>query len=229
MAIAGDLSFNPEQDALVGADGREVRLESPYGDELPAKGFDPGVSQRSACVFCFLFVCRAFFGAVGRFAPRGPARSDSVVVFLWPPFPGPTHKTRSLTPSFPSPLCSPTNQRPTLHTKTTNKTTNTNKNQNIKSNKRQMETYQRPPADASARKAARVDVDPASQRLQLLDPFKAWSGGDLDGCAVLIKAQGKCTTGEKERSSFVLLLFFAFGFCFSSSRGKKPNPRKTHH
>jgi aconitate hydratase len=46
MAIAGDLSFNPEQDALVGADGREVRLESPYGDELPAKGFDPGVSFR---------------------------------------------------------------------------------------------------------------------------------------------------------------------------------------
>jgi aconitate hydratase len=99
MAIAGDLTFNPESDALVGADGQEVRLESPYGDELPAAGFDAGV-----------------------------------------------------------------------------------------------ETYQRPPSDASQRKAARVNVDPASQRLQLLEPFKPWSGGDLEGCAVLIKAKGKCTT-----------------------------------
>jgi aconitate hydratase len=42
MVIAGDLTFNPEKDALVGADGAEVHLESPFGDELPAKGFDPG-------------------------------------------------------------------------------------------------------------------------------------------------------------------------------------------
>jgi hypothetical protein len=33
----GDLTFNPEKDTLVGADGREVHLESPYGDELPAQ------------------------------------------------------------------------------------------------------------------------------------------------------------------------------------------------
>lgn len=38
----GDLTFNPEKDSLVGADGKEITLEPPVGDELPAKGFDPG-------------------------------------------------------------------------------------------------------------------------------------------------------------------------------------------
>jgi aconitate hydratase len=42
FAIAGDLTFNPEKDTLVGADGQEVRLDAPDGDELPEKGFDPG-------------------------------------------------------------------------------------------------------------------------------------------------------------------------------------------
>jgi aconitate hydratase len=42
FAIAGDLTFNPEKDTLVGADGQEVLLETPYGDELPESGFDPG-------------------------------------------------------------------------------------------------------------------------------------------------------------------------------------------
>ena len=45
FAIAGDLTFNPEEDTLVGADGKEIRLEPPHGDELPPKGFDHG-----ACV-----------------------------------------------------------------------------------------------------------------------------------------------------------------------------------
>lgn len=39
-----------------------------------------------------------------------------------------------------------------------------------------------------------VLVDPASERLQLLEPFKAWEGHDLKGLRLLIKAQGKCTT-----------------------------------
>jgi aconitate hydratase len=39
-----------------------------------------------------------------------------------------------------------------------------------------------------------VKVDPASQRLQLLEPFPAWDGADLSGLVLLIKAQGKCTT-----------------------------------
>ena len=42
FAIAGDLSFNPEKDTLVGADGKEISLKSPWGEELPEKGFDPG-------------------------------------------------------------------------------------------------------------------------------------------------------------------------------------------
>jgi len=98
FAIAGDLTFNPERDTLVGADGREITLEPPSGDELPAKGFDAGVN-----------------------------------------------------------------------------------------------TYQAPPA-ASARAALAVKVDPASSRLQLLQPFAAWNGKDIADAAVLIKAKGKCTT-----------------------------------
>jgi aconitate hydratase len=39
-----------------------------------------------------------------------------------------------------------------------------------------------------------VKVDPASDRLQLLDPFKPWEGTDLKGLRLLIKAKGKCTT-----------------------------------
>jgi aconitate hydratase len=42
FAIAGDLTFNPEVDTLVGADGREIMLQPPEGDELPARGYDPG-------------------------------------------------------------------------------------------------------------------------------------------------------------------------------------------
>ncbi len=37
-------------------------------------------------------------------------------------------------------------------------------------------------------------VDPASDRLQLLDPFPAWDGADFVGLPVLLKAEGKCTT-----------------------------------
>ncbi|HEX9260530.1 MAG TPA: aconitase family protein, partial [Acidimicrobiales bacterium] len=48
-----------------------------------------------------------------------------------------------------------------------------------------------PPADASA---VQVAVNPASDRLQLLDPFPAWDGNDYVGLPVLMKAQGKCTT-----------------------------------
>ena len=43
FAIAGDLSFNPEKDTLVGADGKEISLKSPWGEELPDAGFDPGM------------------------------------------------------------------------------------------------------------------------------------------------------------------------------------------
>ncbi len=51
--------------------------------------------------------------------------------------------------------------------------------------------YQAPASDGSG---INVIVDPASKRLQLLDPFPAWEGIDLKGLKLLIKAKGKCTT-----------------------------------
>ena len=39
-----------------------------------------------------------------------------------------------------------------------------------------------------------IHVDPLSKRLQLLEPFKPWSGTDLKNLKLLIKAKGKCTT-----------------------------------
>lgn len=93
FSIAGDLTFNPEKDTLVGADGREIMLQPPEGDELPEKGYDPG-----------------------------------------------------------------------------------------------LETYQAPGDQTE------VVVSPESQRLQLLTPFAAWDGEDIEDAMVLIKTKGKCTT-----------------------------------
>jgi len=39
-----------------------------------------------------------------------------------------------------------------------------------------------------------IDVKPDSERLQLLTPFTAWDGNDIEGLRLLIKAKGKCTT-----------------------------------
>ncbi|MDX2003558.1 MAG: aconitate hydratase [Chitinophagales bacterium] len=51
--------------------------------------------------------------------------------------------------------------------------------------------YQKPAEDGSS---VQVIVDPASDRLQLLEGFKPWEGTDLSGLKLLIKAKGKCTT-----------------------------------
>jgi aconitate hydratase len=51
--------------------------------------------------------------------------------------------------------------------------------------------YQAPAADGSN---VVIDVKPDSKRLQLLYPFAAWEGIDLNGLRLLIKAKGKCTT-----------------------------------
>jgi aconitate hydratase len=51
--------------------------------------------------------------------------------------------------------------------------------------------YQAPAADGSK---VQVIVSPNSNRLQLLEPFKAWEGTDLLGLKLLIKVKGKCTT-----------------------------------
>ena len=48
-----------------------------------------------------------------------------------------------------------------------------------------------PPAEGSA---VEVSVRPDSDRLQLLAPFDAWDGSDLEDLPVLVKAKGKCTT-----------------------------------
>jgi aconitate hydratase len=51
--------------------------------------------------------------------------------------------------------------------------------------------YQEPAEDGSQ---VQVVVDPDSDRLQILEPLKAWEGTDLTGLKLLIKAKGKCTT-----------------------------------
>jgi aconitate hydratase len=40
LAIAGSLSFNPETDFLTNEKGEKVKLDSPFGDELPLLGFE---------------------------------------------------------------------------------------------------------------------------------------------------------------------------------------------
>merc|ERR1712212_139832 len=42
LTLAGTLDFNPLTDKLAAADGSEFQLASPYGDELPQRGFDAG-------------------------------------------------------------------------------------------------------------------------------------------------------------------------------------------
>ena len=49
MTIAGSLLFNPLKDKIKGPKG-EVLLETPYGDQLPAKGFDAGEETYQAPV-----------------------------------------------------------------------------------------------------------------------------------------------------------------------------------
>ena len=55
-----------------------------------------------------------------------------------------------------------------------------------------MDTYT-PPASGADAESLSVVVDPASDRLALLEPFAAWDGQDIDG-QVLAVAMGKCTT-----------------------------------
>ncbi|KAH7882095.1 aconitase family-domain-containing protein [Phlebopus sp. FC_14] len=42
MAFAGDLTFNPVTDTLIGADGKPFKFSDPSGNELPPRGYDPG-------------------------------------------------------------------------------------------------------------------------------------------------------------------------------------------
>lgn len=96
MAISGSMLFNPLKDTLINQNGEEVRLDEPFGEELPPLGYDV----------------------------KDPG-------------------------------------------------------------------YQAPAADGSG---IEVNVNPNSERLQLLTPFVPWEGTDLKGLKLLIKAKGKCTT-----------------------------------
>ena len=51
--------------------------------------------------------------------------------------------------------------------------------------------YEAPVEDGSK---ISVKVSPTSDRLQLLDPFIAWNGKNIEKAPLLIKAKGKCTT-----------------------------------
>lgn len=51
--------------------------------------------------------------------------------------------------------------------------------------------YQAPAEDGSS---VKVEVNPSSDRLQLLAPFNPWDGKNITGAKLLIKAEGKCTT-----------------------------------
>ena len=51
--------------------------------------------------------------------------------------------------------------------------------------------YEAPPADGSGIELA---VDPNSERIQLMQPWPAWDGGDFLDMPVLMKTQGKTTT-----------------------------------
>jgi aconitate hydratase len=54
-------------------------------------------------------------------------------------------------------------------------------------------TYIAPPDDGSS---VVVEVDPESERLQLMVPWDAWDGNDFEEMPVLLKAKGKTTTDQ---------------------------------
>jgi aconitate hydratase len=78
-----------------------------------------------------------------------------------------------------------------------------------------------------------VVVAPDSERLQLLEPFAAWGGKDLEGLPLLMKAEGKCTTdhisaagpwlrfrGHLDRISDNMFLGAVNAFSGEAGRGK---------
>jgi len=48
MAFAGDLTFNPTTDTLIGSDGKPFKFDGPTGNELPPSGYDPGENTYQA-------------------------------------------------------------------------------------------------------------------------------------------------------------------------------------
>ncbi|KAJ9123658.1 hypothetical protein QFC24_003429 [Naganishia onofrii] len=56
---------------------------------------------------------------------------------------------------------------------------------------RSLELYQ-PPKDAGSK--VQLEIDPRSERIQLIAPFEPWGGEDEQVVETLIKVKGKCTT-----------------------------------
>lgn len=96
LAISGSLSFNPETDYLVNENGEHIKLDPPFGDELPKRGFEKDTQ--------------------GFIAPSKDGFKTNVI------------------------------------------------------------------------------INPTSERLQFLEPFKKWDGKDFIDLPLLIKVKGKCTT-----------------------------------
>jgi aconitate hydratase len=61
--------------------------------------------------------------------------------------------------------------------------------------------YQKP---VHGQKDEKILIDPASDRLQLLSPFKEWDGHDFLKLPLLIKAKGKCTTDHISMAGYWL-------------------------
>lgn len=61
--------------------------------------------------------------------------------------------------------------------------------------------YQKP---THGKKDEKILIDPASDRLQLLSPFKEWDGHDFLKLPLLIKAKGKCTTDHISMAGYWL-------------------------
>ena len=54
-----------------------------------------------------------------------------------------------------------------------------------------LDTYVAPSDDPDS---VRIEINPNSSRLQLLEPFSKWDGKDFEDLPILAKVQGKCTT-----------------------------------
>ena len=59
-------------------------------------------------------------------------------------------------------------------------------------------------APASNGDSVKIEIDPASERLQLLVPFEPWDKKDLTGLRLLIKVKGKCTTDHISMAGYWL-------------------------
>lgn len=190
FAIAGDLTFNPEKDTLIGADNKEITLSPPHGDELPNKGFDPGSDTYQASR-----------GGMRVGLPRGRDRVSLVAVKPWQ---GTVQSVALPHAPLPSSLflrslwltLSPRTQGLAVHLIPSHSLTRapslTSPHHALcgSSFLATLPPTQAPPADMAERLKLQVKVDPASNRLQMLSPFSKWNGNDIEGAAVLIKVIG---------------------------------------